>query len=350
MPDKTSKINNLPVFKLDYNLPENLIAQKPIENRDESRMLLCDRKTGTIEHHIFRELTDILSENTLIVRNTTRVFPARVEGVKETGGKVEILFLREIDPGLWRVIFSRRARMPEGRKIFLFDNKISATLVERIEDGEDVLRIDDPELFNTLIKVQGKTPLPPYITNHDIDPDRYQTVYAENIGSSAAPTAGLHFTGHLIEKLISKGINFANVELQIGLDTFSPIRVKNLKNHVIHTEFGIIPVKTAQTINNWKLNGKEILCVGTTSTRLLEFVANKDGSIKEFAGDVDLFILPGYEFKVTDHLLTNFHLPRTTLLALVGAFMGLDFMFEAYGKAIEEKYRFYSFGDSMLIL
>lgn len=350
MPDKTSKINDLPVSKLDYNLPENLIAQKPIEKRDESRMMLCDRKTGKIEHHIFRELVDILPESTLIVRNITRVFPARVEGVKETGGKIEILFLREIDPGLWRVIFSRRARMPEGRKIFLFDNKIITTLVERIEDGEDVLKIDNPELFNTLIKVQGKTPLPPYITNHDIDPDRYQTVYAENVGSSAAPTAGLHFTDNLIGKLISKGIDFANVELQIGLDTFSPIRVKNLKNHTIHTEFGIIPVKTAQTINNCKANGKEILCVGTTSTRLLEFVANEDGSVKEFAGDVDLFILPGYEFKVTDRLLTNFHLPRTTLLALVGAFMGLEFMFEAYGKAIEEKYRFYSFGDSMLIL
>jgi S-adenosylmethionine:tRNA ribosyltransferase-isomerase len=350
MPDKTCKIDDLPVLKLDYNLPENLIAQKPIEKRDESRMMLCDRKTGTIEHHIFRELTDILPESTLIVRNITRVFPARVEGVKETGGKIEILFLREIDPGLWRVIFSRRARMPEGRKIFLFNSEITGTLVERIEDGEDVLKIDNPGLFNSLIKVHGKTPLPPYIKNHDIDPNRYQTVYAENIGSSAAPTAGLHFTDDLIKKLKSKGISFADVELRIGLDTFSPIRVKNLKNHIIHTEFGIIPSKTAQIINDCRSRENKILSVGTTSTRLLEFVANKYGCIKEFAGDVDLFILPGYEFKVTDHLLTNFHLPRTTLLALVGAFMGLDFMFEAYGKAIEEKYRFYSFGDSMLIL
>ncbi|MBU1023245.1 tRNA preQ1(34) S-adenosylmethionine ribosyltransferase-isomerase QueA [bacterium] len=341
---------DFPVSLLDYDIPDSQIAQIPLENRDESKLLLCNRTNKTIEHHIFRELPDLLPPQSTIVLNTSKVFPAKVMGIKETEGKVEILFLREIESGKWRVIFSRRARMPEGRKIFLFNNTITATLIERIDDGKDILEIDKPELFRELLNKSGLTPLPQYITNLNIDPERYQTVYADNPGSAAAPTAGLHFTENTMKELNDSGFRFAKLELQIGLDTFSPIRTDNLKNHIIHTERGIIPPDCSDLINETRDEKKSLMTVGTTSTRLLEYVACKFGKIQPFDGDVDLFITPGYEFKIVDHLLTNFHLPRTTLLALVGAFMGLEFMFEAYSKAMENNYRFYSFGDAMLII
>lgn len=343
------KISDFPVSLLDYKLPQEMIAQTPLERRDKSKLLVCDRSTGTISHHVFNELPSLLPPETAIVINTSRVFPARVEGLKETQGKVEILFLREIEPGKWRAIFSRRARMPIGRRIQLFDNRITATLVERISDGKDILEIDKPDLFRKLIASNGSTPLPPYITNRNIEPERYQTVYADKSGSAAAPTAGLHFTDNLIAQLENSRFEFIPVELQIGLDTFSPIRTDNLKNHTIHTERGIISANSAHLIEKAKSNGKPIMTVGTTSTRLLEYVSHNSDGIKSFDGNVDLFIIPGHEFKAVDILLTNFHLPRTTLLALVGAFMGLDFMFEAYKSAIENNYRFYSFGDAMIV-
>jgi len=327
-----------------------MIAQKPLVKRDESKLLVCNRKTGAIEHRIFRELPEILSPGSTLVINSSRVFPARVKGVKETGGQVELLFLREMRPGKWRAIFSRRGRMPEGRRIFLFDNRIVATLVERIDDGKDILEIDKPALFRKLLQKEGSTPLPPYITNSAIEPGRYQTVYADNPASAAAPTAGLHFTKELMRKMKSGGFEFVPVELQIGLDTFSPVRTENLMEHVIHTERGIINSSAADIINSTKKEGMKVIAVGTTSTRILEYSAHKYGKLKAFDGDVDLFITPGYKFKVVDILITNFHLPRTTLLALVGAFMGLDFMFDAYNCAMKNGYRFYSFGDSMLIL
>lgn len=344
------KISDLPISLLDYNLPDGMIAQTPLEKRDESKLLVCERKTGTISHHVFNELPNLLPPETSIVINTSKVFPARVEGVKETTGKVEILFLREIDPGRWRAIFSRRARMPIGRRILMFDNQITATLVERISDGKDILEIDNPELFRKLIQSDGSTPLPPYITNHDIEPERYQTIYADNAGSAAAPTAGLHFSDRLIARMKNSGFEFIPVELQIGLDTFSPIRTDNLENHTIHTERGIVPTNSANLINKAKRDGRSIMTVGTTSTRLLEYVAHNFDGIQSFDGDVDLFIVPGHEFKAVDILLTNFHLPRTTLLALVGGFMGLEFMFDAYKSAIENNYRFYSFGDAMIVI
>ena len=344
------KTGDFPVQLLDYNLPQNLIAQVPLENRDESKLLLLNRKNKTIEHHIFYEIPDLLPPQTTLVINTSKVFPAKVTGIKETQGKVEILFLREIESGKWRAIFSRRSRMPEGRRIFLFDNRITATLIERIDDGKDILEIDKPDLFRKLLNKSGSTPLPPYITNQNIDPERYQTVYADNPGSAAAPTAGLHFTKKTINKLNRSGFHLAKLELQIGLDTFSPIRTDNLNSHTIHTERGIISSDCSDLINKTRNDKKPIMAVGTTSTRLLEHVACKFGKIQPFDGDVDSFITPGYEFKIVDVLLTNFHLPRTTLLALVGAFAGLEFMFEAYEKAIENNYRFYSFGDSMLII
>lgn len=343
------KIVDLPVSLLDYNLPQEMIAQTPLEKRDDSKLLVCDRSSGTISHHVFNELPSLIPPETAIVINTSRVFPARVEGVKETEGKVEILFLREIEPGKWRAIFSRRARMPIGRRIHLFDNQITATLIERISDGKDILEIDKPDLFRKLMASHGSTPLPPYITNHNVEPERYQTVYSDKSGSAAAPTAGLHFTDDLIAQLQNSGFEFIPVELQIGLDTFSPIRTDNLQKHTIHTERGIISANSARHIAKAKSDGKPIMTVGTTSTRLLEYVAHNSNGIESFDGNVDLFIVPGHEFKATDILLTNFHLPRTTLLALVGAFMGLDFMFEAYKSAIENNYRFYSFGDAMLV-
>lgn len=344
------KIADFPVSLLDYKLPEGMIAQTPLEKRDDSKLLVCDRSSRTIRHHVFNELPNLIPPETAIVINTSRVFPARVEGIKETQGKVEILFLREIERGKWRAIFSRRARMPIGRRIHLFDNQITATLVQRISDGKDILEIDKPDLFRKLMVSLGSTPLPPYITNHNIDPERYQTVYADESGSAAAPTAGLHFTDDLIAQLENSGFEFIPVELQIGLDTFSPIRTDNLKTHTIHTERGIISANSANQIAKAKSEGKPIMTVGTTSTRLLEYVAHNSNGIESFDGDVDLFIVPGHEFKATDILLTNFHLPRTTLLALVGAFMGLDFMFEAYKSAIENNYRFYSFGDAMIVI
>jgi len=348
--DNRQNTNEFPISRLDYHLPSDMIAQKPLEKRDESKLLVCNRSSGTIEHRIFKELPELLPPGSIIVINTSRVFPARVKGVKETGGAVELLFLREIEQGKWRAIFSRRGRMPEGRRILLFDGRVVATLIERIDDGNDILEIDNPELFKRLLDEEGMTPLPPYITERDIDPSRYQTVYAENPGSSAAPTAGLHFTNELIIKMESRGFKFVRTELQIGLDTFSPIRTENLRSHKIHTERGIISEAAALMIKHSRSEGKKIVAVGTTSTRLLEHVASKYGEIRSFDNDVDLFIVPGYEFKIVDILITNFHLPRTTLLALVGAFMGVDFMFEAYEKAIENKYRFYSFGDAMLIV
>ena len=349
MPEKKENSNFFPISKLDYQLPEGMIAQKPLEKRDESRLLVCNRSKRTIEHRIFKELPELLPSGSVLVINTSRVFPARVKGIKETGGAVEILFLREMSRGRWRAIFSRRARMPEGRRIFLFDGSVTATLVERIDDGNDILEVDNPELFRKLMDEKGLTPLPPYITERDINPSRYQTIYAENPGSSAAPTAGLHFTEKLMSNMELQGFEFARVELQIGLDTFSPIRTENLMGHRIHTERGIISEDTAWQINKTRDEGKKITAVGTTSARLLEYVVSKFGRMKSYDGDIDLFIVPGYEYKIVDILITNFHLPRTTLLALVGAFMGLDFMFEAYAKAIESGYRFYSFGDAMLI-
>jgi S-adenosylmethionine:tRNA ribosyltransferase-isomerase len=339
-----------PVSKLDYHLPEELIAQSPLEKRDDSRLLVCSREKGTIEHHVFRELPDLINKRAVIAINNSRVFPAKTEGIKETGGKIELLFLREEEPGKWRVIFSRRSRMPEDRKVFLFDNRITATLAEKIVEGKDIMEIDNPALFRKLLEEKGTTPLPPYIKNTDIDPDRYQTVYAEKSGSSAAPTAGLHFTEELMAKMKGRGFRFAQIELQIGLDTFSPVREENLLSHNIHTEYGVLAQETAKILSSAKNLGYPVCAIGTTTTRLIEYIAKRFGRIQPFRGDVDLFIIPGHNFRAIDILVTNFHLPRTTLLALVASFMGLEFMFEAYSKAIENKYRFYSFGDAMLII
>ena len=333
-----------------YDLPKELIAQTPVEPRDSSRLLVLGRESGEIEHRHFYDIIDYLNEGDLIVANDSRVLPARIYGVKDTGARVEFLLLKQISGNRWETLCKPGRKAKAGAKFTFGDGLLSATVVEVKDDGNRVVDFDcDENFFSTLDKI-GQMPLPPYITEELKDQERYQTVYSHELGSAAAPTAGLHFTEELMEKLRNKGVNIAYVTLHVGLGTFRPVKVDDVTKHKMHSEHYEIPKKTADLIRQTKQNGKRVIAIGTTSCRTLESVAAEHGEIIPCEGFTDIFIYPGFEFKVLDGLVTNFHLPESTLIMLVSAFAGYDNIMNAYKTAVDERYRFFSFGDAMAIL
>ena len=335
-----------------YDLPEELIAQTPIEPRNASRLMVLDRKSGEIKHKIFSQLEEYLNEGDCLILNDTRVIPARIFGVKkETGAVVEFLLLNQNENNVWECLCKPGKRAKIGSEFVFGEGLVDCEVVDITEDGNRKIRFncDSKEIYNILDKI-GKMPLPPYITQELKNGERYQTVYSRELGSAAAPTAGLHFTKEMLENLKQKGINIGYVTLHVGLGTFRPVKVDDVTKHKMHTEHYHISKETADLINETKKNGKRVISVGTTSTRTLESVATKNGFICEDEDDTSIFIYPGYEFKCIDGLITNFHLPESTLIMLVSAFAGYESTMNAYKTAVEEKYRFFSFGDAMLIL
>ncbi len=333
-----------------YDLPENLIAQTPIFPRDSSRMLRLSRQTGEVNHDTFSSLPDFLREGDCLVLNNTRVLPARLYGAAtDTGAVVEFVLLKQYDLYTWECLAGPGKKAKIDRE-FIFSDELSAKVKDVLPDGNRVIEFKcDGEFFATLDKV-GQMPLPPYIKEKLNDKERYQTVYSKELGSAAAPTAGLHFTPELLEQIKSKGTNVVYVTLHVGLGTFRPVKVDDITEHKMHTEHYYMSKETADTINQTKENGGRVICVGTTSCRTVESVAQKYGKMCECSDDTGIFIYPGYTFKCMDALVTNFHLPESTLIMLVSAFAGYENTMNAYKIAVEEKYRFFSFGDAMLIL
>ncbi len=338
-----------------YNLPKELIAQHPLENRDESRLMILNRNKQTIEHKFFKNIIDYLEPGDCLVINNTKVIPARLYGIKinETSehepAHVEFLLLKQIDKDIWEVMVRPGKKLKKGVKVDFGNGLLKAEILEMLENGNRKVKFYYNGIFNEILDQIGLMPLPPYITEKLKDKDRYQTVYAKYEGSAAAPTAGLHFTTELLNQIKLKGITIANVTLHVGIGTFRPVKVENIEEHNMHTEHFYIKNEEAEKINTAKRNGKKIIAVGTTSCRVLETVADEEGMLKETEGDTSIFIYPGYKFKCIDKLITNFHLPESTLIMLVSALAGKDFIMQAYKTAVEEKYRFFSFGDAMLI-
>jgi len=335
----------LEVKDFDYFLPEELIAQKPVEPRDSSRLMVLNKKEKTIEHRFFRDIINYLGEGDLLVRNITKVIPARLYGKKTTGANIEILLLEKVDKGIWKALVKPGSKVKKGTEI-LFNDNLKAVCKDWAEEGSRILEfnsVNDEEIFK-----YGRAPLPPYVKNRKISIDRYQTVYSREMGSVAAPTAGLHFTESLLKKLKEKGVEFADVILHVGLGTFRPVKVEKIEEHKMHSETYYVPKETVEKIREYRKNKGRIIAVGTTSVRTLETIARlpeKD----HYHGKTDIFIYPPFEFKFTDALITNFHLPRSTLLMLVSAFAGYEFILNAYRIAVKEKYRFFSFGDACFI-
>ena len=334
----------------DFELPEELIAQTPIKNRDQSRMLVLDKKTGEIEHKHFNNILDYLNENDVLVLNDTKVMPARLYGHKEeTNALIEVLLLKEKTNNTWECLVKPAKRVKIGTVVNFGDGILKAKCIEIKDEGIRVFKlIYDGILYEILDKL-GEMPLPPYIHEKLEDKDRYQTVYAKNIGSAAAPTAGLHFTKELLEKVKEKGITVLYITLHVGLGTFRPVNVEDVTKHKMHSEFYMMSKETAEILNKAKKNNQRIISVGTTTTRTLETIMNLYDEFRECSGWTKIFIYPGYEFKAIDSLITNFHLPKSTLLMLVSALAGKDKIMKAYHEAVKEKYRFFSFGDSMFI-
>jgi len=333
----------------DYHLPKELIAQTPIEPRDNSRLFVFNRQSGKREHVHFYQIGDFLKAGDLLVANHTRVIPARLHAKKDTGGKIEVLLLKRISERRWEVLIGGKG-MVQGR-CFELSNGIGGEVVEVLDGAKRVVLFDE-RLSGELEKI-GEMPLPPYITHELEDPDRYQTVYAEEEGSAAAPTAGLHFTPRLIEELKQKGVGFERVTLHVGLDTFAPVTEENVADHHIHTEWCRMSAETAAKINETKAQGGRVIAVGTTSVRVIESAAREavpGEVVGVFEGPTDLFITPGYQFKAVDCMITNFHLPKSTLLMMISAFAGRETVFSIYEEAKEMKYRFYSFGDAMMVV
>ncbi len=336
----------LKLSDFDYNLPKELIAKYPVEPRDACRLMVLDRKTQKIEHRIFRDIIDYLQEGDLLVLNDTKVIPARLQGKKETGAKIEIFLLRPITENRWEVLIKNIKRLKPGQKV-IFGEDFSAKLVEKFEEGKALVEFEGKDI-NALIKKYGHIPLPPYIEREDEEKDKdyYQTVFARKEGAVASPTAGLHFTKELLDKLEKKGVKKAFVTLHVGLGTFRPIQTEDITKHKMHEEYYYIPEETLKLILETKEKGKSVVAVGTTVVRTLETYA-QTGKTEGFS---DIFIYPPYQFKMVDRLITNFHLPKSTLLLLVSAFAGKDFIFRAYKEAVRKKYRFFSYGDAMFIL
>ncbi|MBE6719652.1 MAG: tRNA preQ1(34) S-adenosylmethionine ribosyltransferase-isomerase QueA [Ruminococcaceae bacterium] len=334
-----------------YELPQKLIAQTPIEPRDASRLMVLDKESGKIEHRVFRDLTDYLNPGDCLVLNDTRVIPARIYGVKkETGAVVEFLLLKQKENNVWECLCKPGKRAKIGTEFVFGEGLVDCTVCDITEDGNRLIQFncDSKEIYNILDRI-GKMPLPPYITAELENGERYQTVYSRELGSAAAPTAGLHFTEELLEKIMNMGVKVCYVTLHVGLGTFRPVKVDDVTKHKMHSEHYHISKETASVINEVKKNGGRIISVGTTSTRTLESVATKHGCICEDEGDTSIFIYPGYNFKCVDALITNFHLPESTLIMLVSALAGYDNIMNAYRVAVNEKYRFFSFGDAMFI-
>ena len=337
------------VSEFNYNLPEELIAQTPIEKRDESRLMILDRSKKTIEHKKFKDIIDYLEPGDVLVRNNTKVIPARLYGQKETGAKVEFLLLNNIEGDVWECIVRPGNKLHIGTKVIFGDGILTAEILEIMPGGTRKVEFHYQGIFNEILDPIGLMPLPPYIHESLKEKDRYQTVYAKYDGSAAAPTAGLHFTEELLKKLEEKGIIIANVTLHVGIGTFRPVKEDTVEEHKMHTEHYYIKQEDAEKINNAKKNGKRVIAVGTTSCRVLETIADENGMVKETEGDTGIYIYPVYKFKCLDGLITNFHLPQSTLLMLVSALAGKDYIMNAYEEAVKEKYRFFSFGDAMFI-
>ena len=339
------------VSDFNYNLPKELIAQVPIKNRDESRLMILDRKNKTIEDKIFKDIIDYLEPGDCLVRNNTKVIPARLYGVKEeTGAHIEFLLLNRIDGDIWEVMVRPGRRLMPGVKVTFGDGILKAEILEKMENGNRKVKFEYNGIFNEILDKIGLMPLPPYIHEKLKEKDRYQTVYAKYEGSAAAPTAGLHFTEELLEKLKEKGVEIANVTLHVGIGTFRPVKVENVEEHDMHSEHFYIKAEDAEKINKAKKEGHRVIAVGTTSCRVLESIADENGMVHETEGDTQIFIYPGYKFKCLDALITNFHLPESTLIMLVSALAGREYIMKAYNEAVKEKYRFFSFGDAMFIM
>ena len=337
------------VSEFNYNLPEELIAQTPIEKRDESRLMVLDRKGQTIENKKFKDIINYLEPGDCLVRNNTKVIPARIYGKKETGANVEFLLLNNIEGDIWESIVRPGNKLHVGTKVIFGNGKLKAEILEIMPGGTRKVKFSYDGIFNEILDEIGLMPLPPYIHEELKDKDRYQTVYAKYDGSAAAPTAGLHFTPELLKELEEKGVKIANVTLHVGIGTFRPVKEENVENHEMHTEHFYIKKEDVEKINETKKHGKRVIAVGTTSCRVLETIADENGLVKEAEGDTNIFIYPGYKFKCLDGLITNFHLPQSTLLMLVSALAGREYIMKAYNEAVKEKYRFFSFGDAMFI-
>ena len=339
------------VKDFDYDLPEELIAQDPLEDRSSSRLMVLDKNTGEVSHHVFKEIVKYLRPGDCLVLNNTKVIPARLFGVKEgTMAKIEILLLKRRQNDVWETLVKPGKKAKPGTKIIFGDGLLTGEVIDVVDDGNRLIQFSYEGIFEEILDKLGQMPLPPYITHQLKDKNRYQTVYAKYDGSAAAPTAGLHFTKELLQQVKDKGVDIAEVTLHVGLGTFRPVKVDNVLDHHMHSEFYMVSQEAADKINNAKKNGGRIISVGTTSTRTLESAADENGMLHECSGWTDIFIYPGYEFKVIDCLITNFHLPQSTLVMLVSALAGREHILSAYKKAVEEKYRFFSFGDAMLIL
>ncbi|MGN0523570.1 MAG: tRNA preQ1(34) S-adenosylmethionine ribosyltransferase-isomerase QueA [Eubacterium sp.] len=334
-----------------YELPQELIAQTPVYPRDSSRLMVLNKDSGNVEHKIFHDLIDYLNPNDCLILNNTRVIPARIYGVKkETGAVVEFLLLKQSENNVWECLCKPGKRAKIGTEFVFGEGLVDCEVIDITDDGNRIIKFncDSKEIYTILDKI-GKMPLPPYITQELKDGERYQTVYSKELGSAAAPTAGLHFTEEMLEEIKYKGVKIGYVTLHVGLGTFRPVKVDDVKNHKMHSEHYQISKETADLINETKKNGGRVISVGTTSTRTLESVATKNGCICEDEDDTSIFIYPGYEFKCIDALVTNFHLPESTLIMLISAFAGYENVMNAYKIAVEEKYRFFSFGDAMFI-
>ena len=339
------------VTEFDYELPEELIAQTPIKKRDESRLMVLNRKEQTIEHRIFKDIIDYLKPGDVLVRNNTKVIPARLYGRKETGAKVEFLLLNNIEGDIWESIVRPGNKLHVGAKVVFGDGILQAKILEVMPGGTRKVEFKYDGIFNEILDEIGLMPLPPYIHESLKEKDRYQTVYAKYDGSAAAPTAGLHFTPELLEKIQEKGVEIANVTLHVGIGTFRPVKEDTVEAHKMHSEHFYIKQEDVDKINKAKKEGRRVIAVGTTSCRVLESIADeKTGIVKQIEDDTEIFIYPGYKFKCIDGLITNFHLPQSTLLMLVSALAGKDYIMKAYKEAVKERYRFFSFGDAMFII
>ena len=338
------------VSDFNYELPTHLIAQHPYDKRDEARLMVLDKTNQKLEHKVFKDVIDYLNPGDCLVINNTKVIPARLYGKKDTGANVEFLLLKRIEGDFWEAMVRPGSKLKAGAKVIFGDGLLRATVLEVLENGNRKVEFEYNGIFNEILDQIGLMPLPPYITEATREDNaKYQTVYAKYDGSAAAPTAGLHFTEELLEKIKQKGIEVANVTLHVGIGTFRPVKVENVEEHEMHSEHYYIKQEDADKINRAKKNGKRVIAVGTTSCRVLESVADENGMLKEVEGDTSIFIYPGYKFKCIDSLITNFHLPESTLIMLVSTLAGKEFIMNAYNEAVKEEYKFFSFGDAMII-
>ena len=332
-----------------FDLPEELIAQTPMEQRDASRLLCLDKQTGAVEHRHFYDLPELLREGDCLVLNNSRVLPARLIGIRPTGGAVELVLLRDLGGNRWECLSRPGRKTKPGQRILFGEGELQAVVEETISGGNRIVRFEYEGIFLEVLERLGRMPLPPYIREELKDPERYQTVYSKELGSAAAPTAGLHFTKELLETVRNQGVLTEFVTLHVGLGTFRPVKEEEIENHEMHSEYCIIPPETAEAVNRTRKNGGRIIAVGTTSCRTLESFAKEDGTLEASSGWTNIFIYPGYRFKCIDALITNFHLPESTLIMLVSALAGRENILNAYRIAVSEKYRFFSFGDAMMI-